>query len=85
MPASDVTVKVTFKVAQIEPSGLPFTDVAKDAWYFPAVEYVFNNDLMNGTTATTFAPNVELNRAMMAAVLYNMEGGLLVRQERPLL
>ena len=74
MPASDVTVKVTFKVAQIEPSGLPFVDVAKDAWYFPAVEYVFNNGLMNGTTATTFAPNVELNRAMMAAVLYNMEG-----------
>ena len=62
-------------MAQIEPSGLPFTDVAKDTWYFPAVEYVFNNDLMNGTTATTFAPNVELNRAMMAAVLYNMEGG----------
>ena len=74
MPASDVTVKVTFKVAQIEPSSLPFVDVAKDAWYFSAVEYVFNNGLMNGTTATTFAPNVELNRAMMAAVLYNMEG-----------
>ena len=77
MPASDVTVKVTFKAEQTEPeqpSGLPFTDVAKDAWYFPAVEYVFNNGLMNGTTATTFAPNVNLNRAMMAAVLYNMEG-----------
>ena len=77
MPASDVTVKATFKVAPTEPeqpTGLPFTDVAKDAWYFPAVEYVFNNGLMNGTTATTFAPNVELNRAMMAAVLYNMEG-----------
>ena len=77
MPASDVTVKATFKATQTEPeqpSGLPFTDVAKDAWYFPAVEYVFNNGLMNGTTATTFAPNVNLNRAMMAAVLYNMEG-----------
>ena len=77
MPASDVTVKATFKAEQTEPeqpSGLPFTDVAKDAWYFPAVEYVFNNGLMNGTTATTFAPNVNLNRAMMAAVLYNMEG-----------
>ena len=77
MPASDVTVKATFKVAPTEPeqpSGLPFTDVAKDAWYFPAVEYVFNNGLINGTTATTFAPNVNLNRAMMAAVLYNMEG-----------
>ncbi len=77
MPASDVTVKVTFKAEQTEPeqpSDMPFTDVAKDAWYFPAVEYVFNNGLMNGTTATTFAPNVNLNRAMMAAVLYNMEG-----------
>ena len=79
MPASDVTVKATFKVAPTEPeqpSGLPFTDVAKDAWYFPAVEYVYNNELMNGTNGgLTFEPNVNLNRAMMAAVLYNMEGG----------
>ena len=79
MPASDVTVKVTFKAEQTEPeqpSDMPFVDVVKDAWYYPAVEYVYNNELMNGTNGgLTFEPNVNLNRAMMAAVLYNMEGG----------
>ena len=74
MPKSRVDVKVTFKAEQ--PSDIPFVDVVKDAWYYPAVEYVYNNDLMNGTNGgLTFEPNVNLNRAMMAAVLYNMEGG----------
>ena len=79
MPKSRVDVKVTFKAEQTEPeqpSEMPFVDVVKDAWYYPAVEYVYNNDLMNGTNGgLTFEPNVNLNRAMMAAVLYNMEGG----------
>ena len=79
MPKSRVDVKVTFKAEQTEPeqpSDMPFVDVVKDAWYYPAVEYVHNNELMNGTNGgLTFEPNVNLNRAMMAAVLYNMEGG----------
>ena len=79
MPKSRVDVKVTFKAEQTEPeqpSEMPFVDVVKDAWYYPAVEYVYNNELMNGTNGgLTFEPNVNLNRAMMAAVLYNMEGG----------
>ena len=79
MPKSRVDVKVTFKAEQTEPeqpSDMPFVDVVKDAWYYPAVEYVYNNELMNGTNGgLTFEPNVNLNRAMMAAVLYNMEGG----------
>ena len=80
MPDSKVTVKVTFVKEGAEepeqPSEMPFVDVVKDAWYYPAVEYVYNNELMNGTNGgLTFEPNVNLNRAMMAAVLYNMEGG----------
>lgn len=81
MPKSKVKVKVTFKAENDEPakpeqpSGMPFVDVVKGAWYYPAVEYVYNNNLMNGTNGgMTFEPNVDLNRAMMAAVLYNMEG-----------
>ena len=81
MPKSKVKVKVTFKAEIAEPakpeqpSGMPFVDVVKGAWYYPAVEYVYNNNLMNGTNGgMTFEPNVDLNRAMMAAVLYNMEG-----------
>lgn len=55
-------------------TGGPFSDVAVDAWYTDAVRYTKNHGIMNGTTDTTFAPNVALSRAMMAAVLYNMEG-----------
>lgn len=55
-------------------SGGPFSDIAAEAWYTDAVHYMKDHGIMNGTTDTTFAPNVALSRAMMAAVLYNMEG-----------
>lgn len=53
---------------------LPFTDVAKDAWYFDAVQYVYENELFNGTGATSFSPNAQMNRAMLATVLYRLAG-----------
>ncbi len=71
MPKADVTVTATF--TEIPAVELPFTDVAESAWYYDAVEYVFLNGLMNGTSETTFAPQSTLTRAMMAAVLCNME------------
>ena len=68
MPASEVTVKAVFD------SDLPFKDVSVDSWYYDAVSYVYRNGLMNGISATRFAPNAKLNRAMIAQVLYNLEG-----------
>ena len=53
---------------------LPFTDTAKGAWYQGAVEYVYRNGIMTGTSATTFEPNAPLSRAMVAQILYNLEG-----------
>lgn len=55
-------------------SGLPFLDVAPDAWYYSAVAYAHDNGLMNGVAADRFAPETTLTRAMMAAVLYNLDG-----------
>ena len=52
----------------------PFADVASDAWYAEAVAYVKENGMMTGTSDTTFAPQQSLSRAMMAQVLYNLEG-----------
>ena len=55
MPESDVTVEVTFAVAQVisvpsnqattmTPSvALPFTDVSSTDWYYSAVQYVYSN------------------------------------------
>ena len=53
---------------------LPFTDTAKGGWYQGAVEYVYRNGIMTGTSATTFEPNTTLSRAMVAQILYNLEG-----------
>ena len=53
---------------------LPFTDTVKGAWYQGAVEYVYRNGIMTGTSATTFEPNASLSRAMVAQILYNLEG-----------
>ena len=51
-----------------------FTDVPADAWYAQAVEYCRENGLMAGTSDTTFAPEGTLTRAMLAAILYRMNG-----------
>lgn len=56
-------------------TGLPFTDVGVNDWFHDSVSYVYENGLMNGVAADQFAPQTKLTRAMMAAVLYNLEGG----------
>ena len=53
---------------------LPFTDVDSDDWFLAAVQYVYENGRMAGTSSTTFQPEVHLTRAMAAQVLYNLEG-----------
>lgn len=54
--------------------GMDFDDVKSSSWYYDAVQFCFDNDLMAGATATRFDPNGKLTRAMFAAVLYRMEG-----------
>ncbi|MFQ9411709.1 MAG: S-layer homology domain-containing protein [Evtepia gabavorous] len=36
--------------------GSAFTDVENGAWYADAVAWAAANDIVNGTSATTFAP-----------------------------
>lgn len=51
-----------------------FYDVDTDAWYADAVVYVQENLLMSGTSTTTFQPNTNMSRAMLATVLHRAEG-----------
>ena len=74
-PDSKVTIKVTFVWDN------PFTDVKSTAWYYNAVKYVYENNLMAGTGDTTFDPEVSLTRAMTAQILYNLEGQPKVDEE----
>ena len=50
--------------------GSAFTDVESGAWYADAVAWAAANDIVNGTSATTFAPNSPITREQMATMLY---------------
>lgn len=73
MPGSAVTVTGTFKAETPAPVALPFTDVKSGNWFYDAVKYAYEQGLMTGTSATTFAPNGTMNRAMIVTVLYRLE------------
>ena len=62
------------KIAARQCAAVVFGDVTKDAWYHEAVDYVLNEGMMNGNGNGNFAPNEELNRAMLVQILYNIEG-----------
>ena len=58
-----------------EPPKKDFTDVPADAWYANAVEYVVAQGIMVGTNdGTTFEPDTKTTRAMVAQMLYQLEG-----------
>ena len=51
-----------------------FTDVPATAWFSPAVDFVFQNGLFAGTSATTFSPNTPMTRGMFVTVLHRLDG-----------
>lgn len=55
-------------------SGLPFTDVSENDWFYDAVKYVYSGKLFSGVSNTEFAPNSPLTRAMLVTVLWRAEG-----------
>lgn len=48
----------------------PFYDVTNGAWYADAVIWAEANDIVNGMTTTTFAPNTAVTREQLATMLY---------------
>jgi len=75
---ADAEIEVTFKTIKaevVEPEWEnPYTDVRSTSAYMEAVEFVTKNQLMNGTSATTFSPNKTMNRAMFVTVLGRLAG-----------
>ena len=67
---TDTTTDTTTGTSYVE----PFTDVSTAKWYAEAVKYVYDNNIMDGTSDTTFGPNLKFTRAMVAQVIYAMEG-----------
>ena len=60
-----------------------FTDVDRNAWYHEYLDYVVTNGLMNGTSASTFAPNATTTRAMVVSILYRLAGSPAVSGANP--
>ena len=48
-----------------------FTDVPSGTWYAPYVNWAAANNIVSGTSATTFDPNATISRQDMAVMLYN--------------
>lgn len=49
---------------------VPFTDVRPGTWYYNAVAWGYDKDIVSGMTSTTFAPDGLITREQMAVLLY---------------
>lgn len=73
MPAGRVEIEVSFQEIVIEP-GNPFVDVSASDYYYDAVLWAVENGVTNGTSATTFGPNMAVSRAQMVTFLWRAHG-----------
>ena len=71
-----VTASFTYSISMAgyegEWTANPFTDVKEKNWFYGSVRFVFERDLMNGTSATQFSPNAPLTRGMVVTILYRL-------------
>ncbi|MDY2971070.1 MAG: S-layer homology domain-containing protein [Butyricicoccus pullicaecorum] len=73
MPKGDVEIEVSFATISDETPKADFVDVPADAWYAEAVQYVYENGMMSGTSETTFSPDLTTTRGMIVTILYRLE------------
>lgn len=74
MPASAVTVGVSYAKADETSSKTTFNDVSANDWFASAVDYVTGKGMMNGTAANTFSPKANTTRGMLMTVLARHAG-----------
>lgn len=55
-------------------SNKSFLDVSKSAWYYDAVQYVFEKGMMSGTGEESFSPEGATTRGMIVTILHNLAG-----------
>ena len=55
------------------PTNTRFHDVPDSSWYADAVQYVYENGMMNGTSETMFSPDETTTRAMIVTILHRLE------------
>ena len=62
---------------------LPFTDVGRVDWFSGAVSEMYSAGLMDGVSATRFAPEQPMTRAQIHQIFYSMAGKPAVTGECP--
>lgn len=85
-PGQDVSVTLDGDINEEPdtPAGdTPFTDVRTSDWFYDPVKYVYEEKLMTGTGANTFAPNLTTTRGMIVSILYRLEGGPQINGSSP--
>lgn len=71
MPDSNVTVNVEFTPRVMSN---PFTDVRSTDWFYDAVNYVYSEGIMDGTSVYMFSPNNATSRGMLVTILWRLAG-----------
>ena len=66
-----------------ESDEMPFTDVAEGAYYYDAVLWAIEQGITNGTSETTFSPDMTVTRAHVVTFLWRMEGAEEASSENP--
>lgn len=84
------TIKAAFALAdeQRNPQtgvDMNFEDVSETDWFYESVAYVFDEGLMNGTSATTFSPYLDTTRGMIVTILHRLAGGNAPKDAAPFL
>lgn|GEM_PF-2753855 len=73
LPAGEAE-RVQVPRPEIITEDLPFVDVRPTDWFYNPVVWAYRNEIMNGVSPTSFAPNVNMTRAMLVTVLWRYAG-----------
>ena len=61
-----------------EPVDLPFNDVPESYWAYDAIQYVYGEGLMAGTSGSTFSPEGTTTRGQIVTILWRLSGSPVV-------
>ena len=61
-----------------EPVDLPFNDVPESYWAYDAIQYVYGEGLMAGTSGSTFNPEGTTTRGQIVTILWRLSGSPVV-------
>ena len=61
-----------------EPVDLPFNDVPESYWAYDAIQYVYGEGLMAGTSGSAFSPEGTTTRGQIVTILWRLSGSPVV-------